>query len=156
MIANEQMLLMNAANLDPGAPGIYLLPSTQAMLEYALAVSRERSDVIVVGSLEFFRNYCPDVADGEVLTPTACFDVCDKNSSDNLTVLSFTDQLVSPEFATLLVSRAGALESSLRLSASSCGMTLTIASVWRGRWSAWTPICRTWPESSERLGGRRS
>ncbi|WP_183425157.1 hypothetical protein [Luteimonas sp. RC10] len=104
------MSLMNAANLDPGVPGIYLLPSTQAMLEHALAVSRERFDVIVVGSLEFFRTFCPDVADGEVLTPTACFDVCEKRSSDNLTVLAFTDQLVSPEFATLLVSRAGALE----------------------------------------------
>ncbi|RPD85796.1 hypothetical protein EGK76_08225 [Luteimonas sp. 100069] len=75
----------------------------------ALAARRSSDEILIVGDAAFFAKSIHDLAEGDVLSPSRFLKFVDAERR-SLRVLSFTDQLVSPEFASILVSRRGELE----------------------------------------------
>lgn len=90
-------------------PGIYLVPSTSKLMREALAARRSSDEILIVGDAAFFAKSFHDLADRDVVSPSSFLKSVDAERR-GLRVLSFTDQLVSPEFASVLVSRRGELE----------------------------------------------
>lgn len=93
---------------DDLGPGIYLMPSAMEFMDFALVAARCSADVRVVGDGLFFRRVGRDPAAEPVLSPAACLKA--GVLGDRSTVLVFTDQLVSAEFANVLVQRKARLE----------------------------------------------
>lgn len=120
----------------PSANGIHVVPTTVSTLSAVSTWARD-ANTHVVGHREFFRGYGLE-SGSNLHTPTRFLEVCRHAHGTGEAVLAvvFTDQMVSVEFAPILVNRRGVLQffPSLELIASS-GYGVPVH-IWCGR-STW-------------------